>query len=210
MAHFGLAYQLQQKLDADFFAIIDTPNKPKKMFKNQKIVNFEKTWFFHENIKKTIEKPDLEYLSNFEKKYNIDLWKLIINERHFYKHNKFYKFKTNQILKILEQECKLFESILEEIKPNYLLINEPPFHYQKLIIELCKAKKIRVLTLCISRFETSTIVAEDRTTFDLPKNLDLVNFDLSLKQKIDDEEIVYESDEIEKYSFVSEPLKEIL
>jgi len=188
MAHFGLAYQLQQKLDADFFAIIDTPNKPKKMFENQKIVEFQKTWFFHDYIKKVIEKPDLEYLSNFEKKYEINLWNLTINERHFYKHNKFYKFTTNQILKILEQECKLFESILDEIKPNYLLINEPPFHYQKLIIELCKAKKIKVLSLCISRFETSTIVVEDRTTFDLPKNLDLVDFDLSLKQKIDNEE----------------------
>ena len=191
MAHFGLAYQLQQKLDADFFAIIDTPNKPKKMFENQKLVEFQKTWIFHDHIKKTIEKPDLEYLSNFEKKYEINLWNLTINERHFYKHNKFYKFTTNQILKILEQECKLFENILDEIKPNYLLINEPPFHYQKLIIELCKAKKIKVLSLCISRFKTSTIVAENRTTFDLPKNLDLVDLDLSLKQKVDNEENNY-------------------
>ena len=39
MAHFGLAYQLQQKLDAEFFAIIDTSNKPKKMFENQKMIN---------------------------------------------------------------------------------------------------------------------------------------------------------------------------
>ena len=180
MAHFGLAYQLQQKLDADFFAIIDTPNKPKKMFKNQKIVNFEKTWFFHENIYKTLEKPDLEYLSNFEKKYNIDLWKLTINERHFYKYNRFYKFTTNQSLKILEQECKLFESILDEVKPDYLLINEPPFHHQKLIIELCKAKKIRVLILSISRFENSTIIVENRSTFDLPQNLDLIKIDESI------------------------------
>ena len=46
MAHFVLAYQLQQKVDADFFAIIDTPNKPKKMFQNQKLVNFKKNGFF--------------------------------------------------------------------------------------------------------------------------------------------------------------------
>jgi len=185
MAHFGLAYQLQQKLDVDMFAIIDTPNKPKKMFKNQKIVNFQKTWFFHDHIKKVIEKPDLEYLSNFEKKYNIDLWELTINERHFYKHNKFYKFTTNQILKILEQECKLFESIIKEIKPDYLFINEPPFHHQRLIIELCKAKKIKVLSLSISRFETSTIVVENRSTFDLPKELDLIKIDESSNIQIE-------------------------
>ena len=34
--------------------------------------------------------------------------------------------------------------------------------------------------------------------------------DIDIVLQIDDEEIVYESDEIEKYSFVSEPLKEIL
>ncbi|MDA9112166.1 2-amino-4-hydroxy-6-hydroxymethyldihydropteridine diphosphokinase [Gammaproteobacteria bacterium] len=34
--------------------------------------------------------------------------------------------------------------------------------------------------------------------------------DIDIVLQIDDEEIVYESDEIEKYSFVSEPLKEII
>jgi len=187
MAHFGLAYQLQQKLDVEMFAIIDTPNKPKKMFKNQKIINFQKTWFFHDHIKKTLEKPDLEYLSNFEKKYNIDLWKLTINERHFYKYNKFYKFTTNHILKILEQECKLFESILDEIKPDYLFINEPPFHYQKLFVELCKAKKIIVLSLHISKYKTSMIIVENNKTFDFPKNLDSIKPEELSEDRLDDD-----------------------
>ena len=53
MLHFGLAYYLQQKLDDDFYAVIDVPNNPKKMFLNQKIVDFQKTWYFHDYIKKT-------------------------------------------------------------------------------------------------------------------------------------------------------------
>jgi hypothetical protein len=179
MIHFGLAYQLQQKLDDSFFAMIDTPNNPKKMFLSQKIVNFEKTWFFHDHIKKSIEKPDLEYLANFEKKYHINLWKLAINERHFYKFNRFYKFTTNEILKFLEQECKLFEHVLDEIKPDYFLTNEPPFHHQKLMMELCKAKGIKVLCLTMSRFEGSSIIVENNATFDLPPNLDLVELNES-------------------------------
>ena len=59
MTHFALAYYLQKKLNDDFYAIIDTPNKPKTMFLNQKLVNFKKTWFFHDHIKKSIKKPDL-------------------------------------------------------------------------------------------------------------------------------------------------------
>ena len=34
--------------------------------------------------------------------------------------------------------------------------------------------------------------------------------DIDIILQIDDEEILYESNEIEKYSFVSEPLKEII
>ena len=71
MLHFGIAYYLKEKVNAEFTAIIDTPNKPKQMFLNQKIVNFKKTWYFHDHIKKIDTTPDLEYLSNFEKKYNI-------------------------------------------------------------------------------------------------------------------------------------------
>lgn len=174
MLHFTLAYYLQQKLDDDFYAIIDVPNNPKKMFQSQKLVEFQKTWYFHDHIKKTDSKPDLEYLSKFERKYQIDLWKLAINERHFYRFNRFYKFSTDEILRFLEQECKLFERILDEVRPNYLLTYDPPFHHQKLLLDLCKAKGIRVLSIIIARFEGKSIIVEDGATFDLPQNLDSI------------------------------------
>lgn len=198
MIHFGLAYQLQQKLDDDFFAMIDTPNKPKKMFLNQKIVNFQKTWFFHDYIKKTNEKPDLEYLYNFERKYNIDLWKLAINERHFYKFNRFYKFTSNEILKFLEQECKLFESVLDKINPNYFFLNEPPFHHQKLMMELCKAKGVKVLCLSQSGFDSNSIIVENNSTFDLPQNLDLVKLTESDKTQINQDGNNYNFNKLQK------------
>jgi hypothetical protein len=34
--------------------------------------------------------------------------------------------------------------------------------------------------------------------------------DIDIVLQVDDEEIIFESDEVAKYSFVSEPLKEIL
>ena len=178
MLHFGLAYYLQQKLDGDFYAVIDIPNNPKKMFLNQKIVDFQKTWYFHDHIKKTTSKPDLEYLSNFEKKYQIDLWKLAINERHFYRFNRFYKFTTDEILQFLEQECRLFEQILDDTKPDYFLTYEPVLHHQKLIRDLCKAKDIKILCLFIARVGGKSVIAEDGSTLDLPQNLDLVEFDI--------------------------------
>jgi len=174
MLHFGVAYYLQQKLDGDFYAIIDVPNNPKKMFLNQKIVNFQKTWYFHDHIKKTSLKPDHKYLSSFEKKYQIDLWKLAINERHFYRFNRFYKFTTNEILQFLQQECRLFEQILDEIKPDYFLTYDPPFHHQKLMLDMCKARNIKVLCMYLARIGGKSIIAENGSTLDLPQNLDLV------------------------------------
>ena len=167
--HFSLAYYLQSHLNSDFFGIIDINSNPKKFFQNQTLVNFQKTWFFHDHIKKT-QKSDLDYLSNFEKKYNIDLWKLALNERFFYIHNRFYKFTRLEILSILEQECKLFESIIDEIKPDYFLTHDPTFHHQKLLLELCRMKGIKVLSICGTGIENKFILAENAVTFDLDKN----------------------------------------
>jgi len=174
MLHFSLAYYLKQKLESDFYAIVDVPNNPKKMFMNQKLINFQKTWYFHDIIKRTTAKPDLEYLTAFEKKYRINLWKLAINERHFYKFNRFYKFTQEEILRFLEEECKLFETIIDEVKPDYFLTYDPPFHHQKLILDLCKARGINILCLYIARKGGKSIIAEDGGTLNLPQNLDYV------------------------------------
>ena len=115
--YYGIANYLQKKADCDFFAIIDVTNKVKTFFKEQELVEFKKTWYYFENISRN-EEIDLEYLQNFEKKYNINLWELAINERIFYNYNHFHNFSDEEILSILTQECKLFESILDEANPD--------------------------------------------------------------------------------------------
>lgn len=165
--HFCLSYYLQSHLDANFYGLIDINSKPKKFFENQSLVNFQKTWFFHDHIKRTYQQPDLEYLTKFESKYNIDLWKHAINERFFYLHNRFYKFTKQEILSILEQELKLFESILDEVHPDYFLTFVPVFHHQKLLQDLCRAKGINVLSVYFTGIKNKMILAEDGATFDL-------------------------------------------
>ena len=46
LTQYTLAYFLQKKLDADFYAIIDVTNKPRIFYENQHLVNFKKIWFF--------------------------------------------------------------------------------------------------------------------------------------------------------------------
>ncbi len=171
--HFGIANFLQQKIEGDFYAIIDTSNNPKKFFQEQKIVNFKKSWFYYDHIDVKSHPVDIEYLSEFEKKYDIDLWKLAINERIFYRFNQFYSFKTDEILSILEQECKLFEKILDEIKPDFFITYDPPLHHHVLLHDLCKKKGIKVLVMYTSRIGGKSIIAMNGKTLDLP-NLDNV------------------------------------
>jgi len=159
LLHFCLAYYLQSKYDADYYAIFDVTDKPKNFFLNQKLVDFKKTWFYHDSIK-IKSKPDLSYLSNFEQKYNIDLWKIAINERLFYRFNNFYKFSDEEILSILENECKFYEKILDEVKPNFLIAERPPYHHNHLFYEICKSKKIKIILLSQSRLAYKSILGK--------------------------------------------------
>ena len=131
-----ISYYLQPKINADYFAIIDLPNKTKKFFVDQTFVNFKKSWVFHDYIDFKLKTPDLNYLKDFEDRYGINLWNLCINERLFYRFNKFYKFSKNEILSIVEQECKLFEKIIDEVKPTHFITKETTLHNDELFYQM--------------------------------------------------------------------------
>jgi len=109
---------------------------------------------------------DTEYLSNFEKKYDIGLWNLAINERLFYRFNRFYKFSTEEIWSILEQECKFFENILDEIKPDFFITKEPFLHQDELFYQMCRAKGIKVLVSSATQSFNKCMISERLTEFD--------------------------------------------
>ena len=141
---FSLANSLQKKINGEFYVIFDVTDRQKPFFQKQKIVDFKKIWFFHDGISKPRKKVDMEYLNSFEEKYKINLWLLAINERLFYEHNEFHKFSREEILSILEDECKLFEKILE-IKPEFLITSSTGFHHHELFYQMCKALGVKTL-----------------------------------------------------------------
>ena len=94
--------------------------------------------------------PDLKYLSDFEKKYDINLWELAINERIFYRFNRIYNFSSNEILSILEHECKLFNEILTKINPDFLIMYESTLHQHELLYRMCKKIGTKILLSTMS------------------------------------------------------------
>ena len=113
--HLGIAKYLDENHDCELFTIVNT-NKGKKFFQKQNIIKFIKTWYLHDNVIKSNKKPDLQYLSSFEKKYQINLWNIVYSDVILSQYNNFYKFTENEILSVLEQICKFFEGILVFLK----------------------------------------------------------------------------------------------
>ena len=167
--HYCLSYALQKKYDCKMYAISEVTSRPKKFFENQKLVNFEKLWFFHDQIKQKESKPDLNYLKEFEKKYKINLWKLAQNERIFLYFKEFHKFSSDEILNILEQECKFFEYVLEEIKPDYFFTRVSSLHHQELIYQMCKNTNVKVIGMNYTLLANKCMISQDN------KKLDIIN-----------------------------------
>ena len=162
---FLLANSLQKKIDGEFYAIFDVTDRKKPFYQKQKLVDFKKIWFFHDAISKPRKKVDVKFLTSFEEKYNINLWLLALNERLFYEYNEFYKFSREEILSILEDECKFFEKILE-IKPKFLITLNTTFHHHELFYKMCKAVGVKTLVLNQSVFGSKCVISEQPHMFD--------------------------------------------
>ena len=177
LTSFCIAYSLQKKFNSNFYALIDSYDKPKSFFQNQNLVKFQKTWFYHDHLQ-NIDEPNLKYLSDFEKKYDLNLWKLAINERIFYRFNPIYNFSTNEILSIIEDECKLFDKIIDESNPDFLIMFEPTLHHEELFYRMCKKRGIKILLLNQPNISRS-IISENPRKIDV--NIDLDNLKSSHK-----------------------------
>jgi hypothetical protein len=167
---FCLSYFSQKKFDADLYAIIDITNRPKDFFITQKLVNFKKTWFYHDYLNKDF-KFDLEYLNKFEEKYEINLMDLAQNDRVFNpKYNENYTFSKDEIMSILYQECKLFEKVLE-IQPDFFMTTETTLRPHHMFYLLCKKNGIKVLILNNANWGTRCYISENYHQLDNFKDL---------------------------------------
>ena len=177
---YSIAFWLQKKLDYKMYAIVDTTDRTKTFFQNQKQINFQKIWFLHDNILKN-KKPDLNYLKSIEKKYNLNIWQIAANERIFYGFYNFHEFTEDEVLSIIEQECKLYEKILDELKPDFVSITTNT-HQNHLFLKLCQAKRIRILFLTGSRVAGRAMISHDMDTFPEPLDTTPMTKELSFTE----------------------------
>jgi len=193
---FLIANSLQKKNNSEFYAVFDVTDRKKPFYEKQELVDFKKIWFFHDNISKPRKKADIEYLNSFEEKYKINLWLLALNERLFSEHNEFYKFSREEILSILEDECKLFEKILE-VKPEFLITSSTGFHHHELFYQICRAAGVKTLVLTQSIFGDRSGISEQPHMFDDNRSIEELE---SSNMSFDDLEKYWKKFELRKKS----------
>ena len=170
-AQFGMAEWLQKKYDCEICAIIDV-NKGKKFYEEQKIVDFKKKWYLRECFNRSQKEPDLKYLAEIEKKYKFDIWKIVYSDINFYKYNEYHKFNYDEILTIIEQECRFFEQILDDGKPNYLAIRITDSSNGQILQKICAARGIKILMLSFTRFGNRAYISHEYDHLEFSKKHD--------------------------------------
>jgi hypothetical protein len=213
MIHFPIAKFMQENIDAELSAVLDVPLPLKKFFKKQKIVDFSKKWFYRDNVSVGSTDFDMTYLKEFEKKYHINLWEVAFNERNFYRYQKFHKFSKNEILSILEQECRFFESIFENYKPDYFLLKLYSAHHLHLLYLMCKKKQIPTLVLFPTRLTNRSIISTAVDKIDeLECNSTINSFEDSEKSKkaLNEKILKKQKSNVERWNYNESTSKKIL
>ena len=202
--HFGIAKHLQNS-NFDLYAIIDTDKKARKFYEKQDIVKFLKEWYFSDHVSAKLLKFDLNYLKSFEKKYGINIWEIAFTDRAFHTYNLNYKFTSNEILCIIEQECKFYEKVLDEVNPDCIFLFFTIHHYQHLLHQLCKAKKIPILMFGPVKLGNRMMISQEGLKIDDMEN---ISYDENISEKSLDEYLhkfnpFKQINEVKKISFES-------
>ena len=164
--NFFLAKKIQDSLSAEsLHAIYEISDKPTSYFRNQKFVNFQSSYFYFDEFNDLKSEPDMEYLQSKENEYKINFMKLLLTDRHLYNFNDFYNFSEKEVLRILEIEIKFYESILKNIKPDYVILTHVFLRNRYLFYLICKHHGIQILIPIPIRLANRCIISDDYNNF---------------------------------------------
>ena len=175
LIQFGIAKYLEKIYDCDLYAVYDFNHHIKESFLNQKLINFKQVWYYWDHVLNIKQKPDVEYLNSFEQKYDINLWSITSSDRVFNKYNKFYTFSRDEILKILELECKFFENVLDISKPDFFMTTVTDQRRSNLLERMCRSKGIKILMLETSRLGYRSTISEEANEIDYFQDMQSTN-----------------------------------
>lgn len=150
-AFFGALHYLQKKIPLEIYAIIDRNDTSKDFFEKQNFVNFKKIFFYRDSVKQ-FHKPDIDFLMKFEKKYDLKLWEIIFADPNFLTFDDTFKFSENEILSLIEDDCKFFDNIIENVKPDFLLVHVGGQKQLNLLTNIGISANVKILRFAPAKF----------------------------------------------------------
>ena len=211
--NFFIAKAMKEQIDCEVYGIsIANSDNAKQFFNSQDLLKIEELSFYTDHLSNPKKEPDIEYLKKIEDKYDLNLWNIVYSDRRFYpQFNKFYKFTRQEILLILEQAIKFFESVINRVKPDFFIVTGNYALEDILLYELCKAKGIIPFVIFTSRVGYRHLVSkkydilEDSSHFQNIKYKTFQNLQTFLSKnnmykRVEQIEIITPATKIEKFN----------
>ena len=182
LINFGMLKKLQEKIPIKIYAIIDQGQQPKEFYQKQKFVRFEKIWHYTDFVK-PFSKPNIKYLKKIEDEFQINLWKIAYSDPAFYEFDGKSDFKEDEILSLIEEDCKLFENIIKEVNPDFLVTHTAGQKQANILREMCMSKQIRILQYSSAKFGLRIQISQEYDVLDKFEN----KSQISVNEKLTDE-----------------------
>ena len=162
---FAMLKRLQEKIPVKIYAVIDQGDQPKKFYEKQKFVKFEKIWHYNDYVK-PLSKPDIKYLKTIEDEFEINLWQISYSDPTFFAFEGKSYFKEKEIMSLIENDCKLFEKILGEVNPDFLVTHTAGQKQVNILREMCMSKQIKILQIGGAKFGLRVQVSQHYDVLD--------------------------------------------
>ena len=166
----------------EIFAVNDQSMSSKEFFKKQKMVKIKKTWFYKNNIK-SFHDPNRSYLKKIEKEFRLNLWKIISADPNFYSFDGLSEFSESEIYSLVENDCKFFEKILNEVKPDILIIHTGGQKQMNILREMCKGRKTKILQFAPAKLGRRFQISSKYDVLDNVSEIPSISIDEKISKK---------------------------
>lgn len=147
--NYGIATSLNKMSNYEFYGMSVT-KKDFEFLKKQHTINFKELFYYPQCYIEKKSIPDIDYLRDIEKKYELNLWLDAYSERLFYQYRtEFYSFSKDEILNIIEASIKFFIEFFNRVKPDFIIMQTAGENIANLLLYQL-AKKMNIVPLMLN------------------------------------------------------------
>ena len=178
--HYGIIRKLSTLDNYEFFGLVSN-ERDLNFFNTQKLIKFKELHYYPKYYINNSLKPDLEYLKKIENELNLNFWLIASAERTFLQERSFFhSFSSDEILSIIESLTKFFYSFLNQIKPDFILMQKTGENLSNfLLYNIAKSMNIKTFMMVETRLSNSFVISDDLLISVLKKDFEKIKNDLS-------------------------------